>query len=182
MTIRLSKDQADMRQIQALQARNHRQVVDDKQKADQGFVSIIHEPEVLWQMHLRSPHVVAEEKGQIVGYALSMNKEFGTSIHELQSTLDIIDKSIYKEELLRDTPYLIMGQVCVAHTARGQKLVDRMYEFMKQTYRDQYRFFVTVISLHNPRSIRVHERCGFEELFRESDEQDEWVTVIMDWH
>ncbi|MEL7377792.1 MAG: GNAT family N-acetyltransferase, partial [Bacteroidota bacterium] len=79
MTIRLSKDQADMRQIQALQARNHRQVVDDKQKADQGFVSIIHEPEVLWQMHLRSPHVVAEEKGQIVGYALSMNKEFGTS-------------------------------------------------------------------------------------------------------
>ncbi|MEM8585125.1 MAG: GNAT family N-acetyltransferase [Bacteroidota bacterium] len=181
MTIRLSRDVDDMQQILDLQTLNHKQVLDDAQKADQGFVSVAHEIEVLWDMHCLSPHVVAEDHGQIIGYALAMNKEFGKSIDGLQSTLDLIDQASYKGLQLNDTPYLIMGQVCVAREARGQKLVDRMYDFMSQTYRNQYRFFVTVISLNNTRSIRVHERYGFEELFHESDEQDNWVVVIVDW-
>ncbi|MEM6396575.1 MAG: GNAT family N-acetyltransferase [Bacteroidota bacterium] len=181
MNIRLSRDKADMEQIVTLQAKNHKRTVDELLRNEQGFVSISHDTELLWAMHQLTPHVVADSDGEIVGYALSMEERFRHEIPDLEPTIKLIEKATYKSLSIAETPYLIMGQVCVAEQARGQKLVDRMYNFMRQTYHNRYRFFITEISLNNPRSIRVHERCGFEELFRHTDENDDWVTVILDW-
>lgn len=181
MTIRLSRDKRDMEQIVALQSLNHKRVLDHNSRKDQGFVSIAHSADLLWSMHEQTPHIVAEVQGGIIGYALSMEKGFQSELPELVSTIALIDTASYRGLSLVETPYLIMGQVCVAESARGQRLVDQMYDFMRQTYRDRYRFLVTEISLNNPRSIRVHQRCGFEELFRHTDENDDWVTVILDW-
>ena len=52
---------------------------------------------------------------------------------------------------------------------------------LEQKYRDRFELLVTEVSLRNPRSLRVHERVGFEALHRYRDSMDDWVILGWDW-
>ena len=75
-----------------------------------------------------------------------------------------------------------MGQLCVAEEARGRKLPDRMYKYLRGCYHPRFHYCVTAIDVRNTRSLRVHERVGFEQVdrFVAPDGRD-WIIVAWDW-
>jgi RimJ/RimL family protein N-acetyltransferase len=44
-----------------------------------------------------------------------------------------------------------------------------------------YDFVLTEIATRNTRSIRAHEKVGFQLLHRFSDEKEQWDIVVWDW-
>jgi RimJ/RimL family protein N-acetyltransferase len=47
--------------------------------------------------------------------------------------------------------------------------------------KDSYDFVITEIATRNTRSIRAHEKVGFQLLHRFKDDKEEWDVVIWDW-
>jgi RimJ/RimL family protein N-acetyltransferase len=74
-----------------------------------------------------------------------------------------------------------MGQICVAKEYRGKDFVNELYEHHKKNYQSQFDLFITEISTRNHRSLRAHEKIGFETIHIHQDHLDEWAIVGWDW-
>lgn len=183
LRITLARKKTELRQIIELQKANLRETVGDDVAADQGFVTAVHKPEVLAEMNAAAASVIAKDGTKVVGYALTMLRRFADDVPALTELFSWQDNGIYKGKRVGDTNYLAMGQVCVAEEARGQRLVDRMYRYMRGCYSIHYPYLVTAIDARNTRSRRVHERIGFEVLDERKSEQTgkDWLIVIWDW-
>lgn len=180
--ITLTRKEADLQQILELQNANLAANVSEDVKADQGFVSAHHDLATLQAMADASAHVVVKDGNKIVAYALAMTRQFSKSVPLLEATFDFQDQLVYKGKTLDEHGYIVMGQVCVSEAYRGQQLVDRMYKYFRGCYSINYPFLVTSISPKNTRSMRVHERCGFDFLDTfHSPLGHEWVIVAWDW-
>src|SRR5688572_23666319 len=68
----LSRGPRDVERILALQAENHRDVVDAATARQDGFTSVRHDPAVLQAMNRAFPSAVAFSGETIAGYALMM--------------------------------------------------------------------------------------------------------------
>ena len=183
MTITTVQSDADVQGILALQQANLRKNVPADVQADQGFVTVEHDPVVLTRMNQAAPSVIAKDDDIVVGYALTMLPEFGTDIPELLPLFNLINTLTYKEKPVRDYQWYVMGQVCVAEGYRGQRIFDRMYEHHREVYDNQYQLLITDISANNIRSLRAHARVGFKTLheFHDSTIGETWVVVAWDW-
>ena len=183
MTVTTVRSEADIQGILTLQRANLRQNVSADVQADQGFVTVEHDPAVLTRMNRAAPSVVAKDGKTVVGYCLTMLPEFAVDIPQLTSLCAAIDALTYAGRPVRDYAYYVMGQVCVADGYRGQQLFDRMYQHQRDTYGDRYQLLVTDISEKNPRSLRAHARVGFEPLhsFYHSKLDETWIIVGWDW-
>lgn len=180
--ITLARKDADLKKIIKLQQQNLSANVADNVKQEQGFVTANHDLETLKKMAETSAHVVVKDGAKLAGYALAMTRQFSKSVPILEATFDFQDQLIYKGKTLADHDYIVMGQVCVAEEYRGQKLVDRMYKYFRGCYAIHYPFLVTAISPKNTRSLRVHERCGFDVAGTfHSPTGHDWVIVVWDW-
>jgi len=180
--ITLARQAADLKKIIQLQRENLSANVSEKTKKEQGFVTASHDLETLEKMAENSAHVVVKDGAKIVGYALAMTRKFSKSVPVLEATFDFQDQLIYKGKTLAEHDYIVMGQVCVAEDYRGQRLVDRMYKYFRGCYSIHYPYLVTAISPDNTRSLRVHERCGFDVAGTfHSPTGHEWVIVVWDW-
>ena len=183
MTITTVRSEADIQGILTLQRANLRQNVSADVQANQGFVTVQHDPAVLTRMNRAAPSVIAKDGETVVGYCLTMLPAFAVDIPQLTSLFAAINVLTYAGRPVRDYPYYVMGQVCVADGYRGQQLFDRMYQHHRDTYGDRYQLLITDISENNPRSLRAHARVGFEPLhsFRHAKLNETWVIVGWDW-
>lgn len=183
MTITTVQCEADVRGILTLQRANLRKNVPAEVQADQGFVTVEHDPVVLTRMNQAAPSIIAKDGDRVVGYALTMLPEFGTDVPELLPLFAAIDALEYSETPLREQAYYVMGQVCVADGYRGQRVFDRMYQHHRDVYDDRYQLLITDISGQNTRSLRAHARVGFEPLhsFHHETLNETWVVVVWDW-
>lgn len=186
--ITLARKKTELKQIIALQQKNHLDTVDDQTAKDQGFVTAVHTYEVLEAMNNAAAHVIAKDGTKVVGYALTMKLDFSEDVPALVDLFDRQNAALRRNidrfpDLDPDNlNYLVMGQVCVAEQARGQRIVDRMYKYMRSCYSLHYPYLVTAIDARNTRSRRVHERVGFEELdrFQMANGKD-WILVVWHW-
>lgn len=183
MTIATVQSDADIQGILSLQRVNLRQNVAADVQANQGFVTVEHDPAVLTRMNRAAPSVIAKDGETVVGYCLTMLPEFAADIPELTSLFAVINALTYAGRPVRDYAYYVMGQVCVADGYRGQQLFDRMYQHHRDTYGDRFRLLITDISEKNPRSLRAHARVGFEPLhsFHSAELNETWIIVGWDW-
>ena len=167
-----------LRAILRLQAQNVPQSLSAEALREQGFVTVRHDLALLRRMNEREPHAIARtEAGALMGYALVMTPHFRAHIDVLRSMFDRIDRHTYAGTVLRDAPYCIMGQICVARPHRGRGVVDALYAHLDERLaRRGYRYLITLIADRNPRSLRVHARVGFQPLERYVGETGE------DWH
>lgn len=181
--ITLARKKTELKQIIELQKTNLRETVGEEVARDQGFVTAVHDPEVLAAMNAAAASVIAKDGTIVVGYALTMLRRFADDVPALTEIVEQQNKAVYKGQRLGDTNYLGMGQVCVAEAARGQRLVDRMYKYMRGCYSIHYPYLVTAIDVRNSRSRRVHERIGFREVheFHSNITGKDWVIVVWDW-
>lgn len=171
-------------QILALQEVNHRDHIDPASAARDGFTSVRHEHEVLKAMNLARPSVVAWSGAELAGYCLMMPREFADRVPILEPMFQLLDTLSWRGEALSSNPrWFVMGQVCVAKAYRGMGVFDGMYHHLRDTYRSAYDFVVTEISQRNPRSLRAHQRVGFERLhvYPDPSTGEVWEMVVWDW-
>jgi GNAT superfamily N-acetyltransferase len=177
--VRRAESDADLRGILSLQAANHRDVVASGERASQGFVSLRHDFALLREMNAAWGHVVAVTPGaeQVVGYALTMEERFRHRLPLLEPMFERIERLSWRGRPVREWRWYVMGQVCVAKEHRGQGLVEAMYAEQRRLTAAGFDLVVTEISRLNPRSLRAHERAGWDVLDVYTDAGEEWVVV-----
>ena len=174
----------EVEQILALQAENHRDVVDAATAREQGFTSVRHDPAVLQAMNRAYPSAVAFSGDTIAGYALMMGQRFRSEVPLLEPMFARLDGFEWRGEPLAGNPrWFVMGQVCVAEPFRGQGVFDGLYARLREAYAPHFDFTVTEVSQRNQRSLRAHRRVGFETLhvYRDATVDETWEVVVWDW-
>lgn len=181
LKITLARKDYQLKQILELQRANLVENINSETAISQGFVTARHDLPLLRRMNAAAASVIAIEGRKVLGYALAMTRDFGREMPLLTPLFERQDAIEHRGALLGQTDYLVMGQICVAEEARGQRLADRMYKYMRGCYHPRFPYCVTGIDARNTRSMRVHERIGFEELDRFRADGHDWVLVIWNW-
>jgi GNAT superfamily N-acetyltransferase len=175
------QSEEELQQILELQKENLRGTISSNEEKEQGFVTVAHSYESLNQMHQLQPSVIVKDGDVLAGYALVMTKECSALIPELIPMFENFNAISYKGKPLNDYAFYVMGQVCVAKPYRGQGVFSMLYKMHREYLQPMYDFVVTEIATRNARSIRAHEKVGFESIYTHTDELDEWAVVVWDW-
>lgn len=166
------------RQIVNLQTVNLKRNLSIKEIKEQGYVSVQHNLELLKAMNSPFPHTIAIENDNVIGYVLSMTRDKKEQVPMLKPMIDEIDLFVYNGELMKHQKYVIVGQVCVSKSYRSTGLFTKIYEHHKSRMKPHFDYLVTGILRSNKRSLRAHEKVGFEILSIFSDEEGVWENVI----
>ena len=172
MNVGLTESDRDLEGILALQRASRAPTKD-------GFVTVEHTLDILRAMHALAPSIVArDERGDIVGYALVMPREARTLVPILEPMFALIEQL---PPATLPARWYVMGQIAVAPSHRGTGLFDAMYAEHRARYRDRYDAVVTEVATRNTRSMRAHERVGFNTVTTYRDATDEWALIAWDW-
>ncbi|HNM24702.1 MAG TPA: GNAT family protein [Saprospiraceae bacterium] len=171
----------ELAQILALQSLNHLSAVDADVAADQGFLTVRHDPDVLGRMNAAYPSVVAKDGAELAGYCLVMPPSFAGELPILAPMFDLLGKLEWNGRRIHEWRWFVMGQVCVAEKYRGQGVFDGLYRKLRECCAPDFDLVVTEIAVRNARSLRAHERVGFERLHRYFDPEngEEWWVVVL---
>ena len=172
----------ELQQILDLQKQNLRGVNNETTEKEQGFVTVTHTLEILQQMHHIESSIIVKNDDVLAGYALVMPKECSSIVPELFPMFAGLEKLAYKGKPLKQYHFYVMGQVCVAAAYRGKGVFDLLYKKHKEVLQYKYDFVITEVATRNTRSMRAHERVGFQTLNINRDELDEWAVIIWDWN
>lgn len=175
---------SEVQQILELQSANHVSNVPAAVAQEQGFVTVKHDPDVLQRMNQVAPGIIAKDGDMVVGYALVMPRSFATFVPILKPMFELLDTLSWKgQSLASHWRWFVMGQICVAEGYRGMGVFDGMYAKMKQVCQQDYDFVITEIAQRNTRSMRAHERVGFQTLHTFSDviANEDWNVVIWEF-
>lgn len=177
-----TKTEEELRQIIALQQRNLSERLSEEEISKEGFVTVRHDLDILKKMHVTYPHAIAKDGDKVIGYALVMTKDFREHIPILVPMFAQIDQIIYQGKPLKETPYFVMGQVCVDKDYRGKGIFPGMYDTLKAQMSADFELVVTEVAQRNTRSLRAHKKVGFEVLKEYTAEDGEaWVIIGWDW-
>ena len=152
-------------------------LTEDEAKIE-GFVTLGHTVKLLEEMNTPYPHIISMNGDDLVGYTLVMLKGFKEVFPVLAPIVDVINELSYNNELLGDSKYFIMGQVCIAKNARGQGIFKKLYDRLEEQMKSDFDYMITVISIQNKRSLRAHEKVGFETIKIDTSKGRDWVIVL----
>ena len=169
----------ELQQILDLQFLNLPQNISPEESSSQGFVTVHHDFALLKQMNSPYPHIVARDGEQIAGYALVMLRAFQKEIPVLFEMFHQIDTTVYSGQKLGEAKYFIMGQVCVDKPYRGQGVFAGLYEEMARRMSPHFDYIITEVARSNPRSMRAHEKVGFERIHNYVDGRH-WEVLLLD--
>jgi hypothetical protein len=174
----------NLEQILKLQSENLKTVLNAATQKEQGFLTVQHTLEKLQTLSEALPQVIAKgSTNSLEGYALAMPPAFGHVIPELSAMYRLFSQISYKHSALDTYRYYVMGQICVAETSRGFGVFDGLYMHHKSVFESQFDLIVTEVSLKNSRSLRAHQRVGFETIheYYDASNDDTWAVVLWDW-
>jgi GNAT superfamily N-acetyltransferase len=166
----------ELEEILALQRANLARSVSAEEIATEGFVTVEHSIDVLRRMHAVRPSIVAKEGDRLAGYALVMPVECRSFVPILEPMFDrLATHGIERQR------FYVMGQICVAKPRRGRGIFDLLYRTHRRLLMNAYDFVITEVATRNARSLRAHQRTGFEIIDRYRDETDEWALLRWTW-
>ncbi|CAD5295406.1 MULTISPECIES: GNAT family N-acetyltransferase [unclassified Imperialibacter] len=171
----------DLQQILDLQEVNQPHNITPEQLAKEGFVTVRHHLDLLRSMNDSAPQIIAKDGEKVVGYALVMLQSFQDLIPVLKPMFVTLETLTYRDRPMPSYQYYAMGQICVAEGYRGMGIFDGMYQKHKALYANQFDLCVTEIASRNPRSLRAHQRVGFQTIHTFTDATDTWDIVAWDW-
>lgn len=171
----------ELEQILQLQKKYLLGNIDGEEMKSQGFLTVQHTREMLNKMHRLAPSIIIKDETAVVGYALTMLRECRHLIAPLEPMFATFDHMQWRGKPLNEYDFYVMGQICVAKEYRGQGLFDGLYHGHRDTFQSQYDFIITEVATRNTRSLRAHERVGFQTIQLYRDSLDEWAVVLWDW-
>ena len=161
ITIKLVTEHSELEGIKKLQQENLKKNLADQEAETEGFVTAEYTMEFLERMHNEKPSVIAKDGDLIAGYALAAVKAIRYEHELLVDLFDTIDKTHYQNRLLKDSNYIVVGQLCVSKNYRGLGLVYQMYQHFRKTLAPDFDYCITDVAKNNPRSLKVHLKSGF---------------------
>lgn len=180
--LKLVETEKELIGLKQLQTNNLRRLIGEEEAMKEGFVTSEYELSLLQQMHNIHPSIIVKEGDEVVGYTIVTNKEVYGAHPELDHLYNTLDATEYKGALLKNSNYILIGQVCVAKSHRGQGWVPKMYDYYKNLHAKNYSYLVTDISQANKRSIRMHNKIGFETIGVIEQVGTGWDIVLWDWN
>lgn len=172
----------DLVQILALQGLNLASQISEDELESEGFVSVEHDLALLTELNDPFPHIIAKVGKEVVGYALVMLPEKKDKVFFLKPMFEQIEKLNFKGQKIDAQKYVVMGQVCIAKAYRGKGLFSALYEHMRNCLKAHFECLITEVSERNKRSLRAHQKVGFQTLRRYTDPSGErWRLISWDW-
>ena len=171
----------DFLQIHQLNQKNLKQHLNEETRKKEGFVTWLYSIDLLKKMHHLSPSIIIKDGEKVVAYALTTLKESKKFHPDLDTMFCNLETVYYKNNLLSFYRFYCMGQICVAEEYRSMGLVNMLYHKHKEVYSDKYDFILTEISTSNTRSLKAHEKIGFQTIYTYKDSVDQWNVVTWDW-
>lgn len=184
ITFKAAESAKELQQILHLQQLNLPKSITEKERLEQGFVTVEHDFPLLSSMNASAPQIIATSGQQVVGYALVMLESFADQIPVLIPMFKKLSSLVYQGKSLQAYKYYVMGQVCIDKAFRGQGLFDGMYHEQRRQLSGHYDFVVTEVATRNTRSMRAHERVGFKtiHIYADPDHGEEWAIILWDWN
>jgi|KBSSwiStaDraftv2_1062776.scaffolds.fasta_scaffold330171_2 hypothetical protein len=176
-----AESEEDLRQILTLQDANLRANLDAEARRAHGFVTLRHDLALLREMSGPWRHAIAVSEGAVVAYALVMLEQFRHRLPELEAMFKRLERLSFGGRPIPQLRFYIMGQICVVREHRGRGLVERLYAEHRRRMSPHFDLMITDIDRENPRSLRAHERAGFEVIDEyRGDDGQQWLIVVMD--
>jgi ribosomal protein S18 acetylase RimI-like enzyme len=182
VTIKCVSDLAELAGIKKLQQENLKVNLTDQEAVTEGFVTAEYTMEFLEKMYKERPSIIAKDNDRVVGYALVSVKAVRFDHDLLGDLFNTIDKLHYKNQPLKDTRYVVVGQLCVARNYRGLGLVQQMYQYFKSSLSQEFEYCVTDVAKDNPRSLKAHLKTGFRVIDTLTYGGLGWDIVLWDWN
>jgi L-amino acid N-acyltransferase YncA len=179
-TYGVAESNKDLEQILELQKKNLKTILSAEEKRSQGFVTLKHDLSLLKEMNSPYPHIICKKEDQIVGYALVMLRDIEKRIPALGSMFYQINSLTYQGKSLEHARFFIMGQVCVAKEDRGKGVFAGLYREMQYCMRHDFEYIVTEVDSRNTRSVRAHEKVGFQTIHIYPEGEIEWHVILLE--
>jgi RimJ/RimL family protein N-acetyltransferase len=180
--IKMVQTEQELKGLKGLQNANLRRLIGEEEAMKEGFVTSEYSLELLEKMHQEHPSIIAKEGDEVVGYVIVTNKSVLGEHDEIDHLFHTVDEMEFNGELLKNCTYILVGQLCVGKSHRGQGLVQAMYTYYKENFSQQYQYLVTDISQANPRSIKAHKKSGFETIGVIEQVGTGWDIVLWNWN
>ena len=180
--LKLVETEQELIGLKQLQTNNLRRIVGEEEAMKEGFVTSEYSLALFKKMHAIYPSIIVKEKEEVVGYTIVTNKAIYGEHSELDHLFNTLDGTNYNNVFLKDVSYILIGQVCVAKSHRGQGWVPKMYDYYKNLHAKNYSYLVTDISQANKRSVRMHNKIGFETIGVIEQVGTGWDIVLWDWN
>nr|WP_299386972.1 GNAT family N-acetyltransferase [Allomuricauda sp.] len=164
---------SELEQILALQHGNLPKNLSEEEQSTDGFLTVEHSYTILKEMNDECGHIIALDNEKVVAYALCMHPKFSESIEVLKPMFQEINLAINGRQ-----NYMVMGQICVAKSHRGQGVFRKLYETMKDKLPAGMDTIITEVDARNQRSLNAHKAVGFTILKRYTDENGkQWALI-----
>ena len=180
--IKQVETEQELNDLKRLQNANLRKLIGEEEAMKEGFVTSEYSIELLKKMHDEHPSIIAKEEDEVVGYIIVTNKAVLGEHEEIDHLFDTVDAMEFNGQLLKNATYILVGQLCVGKSHRGQGLVQAMYNYYKENFSDKYQYLVTDISQANLRSIKAHKKTGFETIGVIEQVGTGWDIVLWNWN
>jgi hypothetical protein len=168
----------ELNQILNLQRINHASSLSETIERKDGFVTVMHSYQLLKKMNDAAPQIIAKDGENVIGYALVMLRSFVDMIPLLQPMFDRLAVIKFGNRRIIDHSFYIMGQICIDKLYRGTGVFDALYQKHHEIQRNAFELCVTSVSTSNHRSMRAHERVGFQVVDTFRDATDEWSILV----
>lgn len=166
----------ELQQILTLQKNNIPESIAKDEKEKEGFVTVRHNLAILEKMNEKEPHIIAKDGNKVIGYALSMVREFKNDIEVLQPMFSKIDA-----QLDDSTTYIVMGQVCIDKAYRKQGIFRGLYNTMRDEQSKRYDVLITEVDAQNTRSLHAHYAVGFADMLIYEEDDVNWHLMQWNW-
>jgi predicted GNAT family N-acyltransferase len=166
----------ELGQILALQQANLSAKLSPLEKAEEGFVTVEHNLDILHRMNQACGHIIAKSANIVVGYALCMHPSFSEDIAILRPMFTQLSKV-----LPTGYRYMAMGQVCVSKAFRGKGIFRGLYLHMSQTLKPGYDGIATEVDTCNQRSLNAHKAVGFKEIGTYASGGQDWHLLLLEF-
>jgi ribosomal protein S18 acetylase RimI-like enzyme len=181
LTTKLAVTDQELIQIADLSNANRSDNISAEEKAAEGFVSWVYTPEILRTINAIAPSVIVMDEDILAGYAITLTPECLKTYPAATPTYNHAAPIPFKGRTLGEQGFYLMGQICVAKAWRGQGIVGALYLGHRQYYSPHYYALVTEISMANPRSLKAHQKIGFETIDRHYENGHDWAVVAWNW-
>ena len=171
----------DLKGIQTLQSENLRKNIDAVEAASQGFLMAEYSLQFLQLMHQSAPSIIAKDADKVVGYALVATQAVRNEHDLLADLFNTIDQTSFEGKPLKDSSYVVVGQLCVSKDYRGQGLVQKLYGHFRTCLENEYDFCITDVAQANTRSLKAHKNTGYQVIDTLSYGGIGWDIVLWDW-
>lgn len=178
--IQLAKTSEELIEVIALQQANLRKNISKNEAETQGFLMAEYDLDFLEMLHKTSPGILAKDGEKVVGYSLVALPETAGHHPLLADLVENIERCLYNGKPV--TNYAIVAQLCVSKDYRGQDLVQKLYGGFQEHYASRFDFCVTDVAQANARSLKAHQKRGFQVIDTLSYGGIGWDIVLWDWN